>query len=129
MKFLLFALALLVLAYFAEGSANVFHFDYTDNNTLNEINENDKVIIDLEGNPTTGFKWTLFYLEGGALLQDGEPTFEKDNTHHGKPGLYRWYFRGFEPGHSKLRFVYARHWETTIPKDSFNLAIRVLRPN
>jgi len=127
MKLFLFVLTLVALACHCQAS-NVYHFDFTDNNTLNTITENDKVIVELEGNPTTGFKWDMFYLEGGAILQDGEPSYEKDNSHHGKPGLYRFFYRGFQPGHAKLRFVYARHWETTNPKDSFNIQVRVHRP-
>lgn len=45
-----------------------------DNNTNVALDVGDKVEVILDGRPTTGHIWQNFYLEGNAVLQDGEPV-------------------------------------------------------
>jgi len=94
--------------------------------TKQSIHINDKVIITLYGAPSTGFKWITYYLEGNAVLQDGEPDYEKDDgTHNGKGGYYNFYYRGFESGESDIKLVYAQHWNDDSLTSYYTLTINI----
>jgi len=112
--------------HFVFGFPQVFYFDETDNATTQTVRVMDKVVVQLSGNPTTGYKWANYYLEGNSLLQDGEPDFEKDgDVHHGKGGVFNFYYRGYESGMSVIRLVYAQHWNDFSPKTIYYMTVNV----
>jgi len=100
-----------------------------NNTKVSGVRKNDKILVELEGNPTTGYTWASYALEGNAILQDGEPTYEKNAPHHGKGGLFTFYYRAFQDGHSLIRLVNARHWDDDSDQDSFMVTIQVGQGN
>jgi predicted secreted protein len=102
-----------------------FNIDLFNEESYLPLKNNQKFIVELEGNPTTGFQW---YLEndfsetkivvplnlkenktGDYFSQPQDGTTVK----LGAGGLYHFKFQTHESGKGsdKLRFVYKRHWD------------------
>eukprot|EP01125_Pyxidicula_operculata_P022530 TRINITY_DN9264_c0_g1_i1.p1 TRINITY_DN9264_c0_g1~~TRINITY_DN9264_c0_g1_i1.p1 ORF type:complete len:125 (+),score=27.71 TRINITY_DN9264_c0_g1_i1:70-444(+) len=107
----LFALVVLLLVV-APTSAKVVEIGFDSNNTDVKAQVNDNVIVHMRGQPTTGHRWNLFYLEGTAIIQDGEPFFLPDHHNPGAPGIYVFPYRALSKGTAKLRLVEGRDWES-----------------
>jgi len=82
-----------------------------DNNTNVALKIGDKVQVVLAGRPTTGHVWQNFYLEGNAILQDGEPYYVRNHTNPGSDGLYYFPYVANQIGDSRLRLTEGRSWE------------------
>lgn len=75
------------------------------------------LIIRLPGNPTTGYRWSLFGPTGNALKVAGEATYEPDpaaGNRVGVGGVEFWRFVAVRAGTAELRFEYRRPWETGV---------------
>lgn len=76
----------------------------------------DTLEVRLEGNPSTGYEWSVAAPSGSALTQVGERTFVSKSTLLGAPGVYIFRFKAESKGTEELVFTYKRAWETT-PED------------
>jgi len=99
-----------------------------DNNTNIPAVLEDKVLIQLDGKPTTGHVWTSFYLEGNAILQDGEPYFQRNRTNPGAPGWFYFPYVAFQIGDAKVKLVEGRSWESN-PINVFMCSFTVTKGN
>eukprot|EP01126_Amoeba_proteus_P060885 TRINITY_DN810_c0_g1_i17.p1 TRINITY_DN810_c0_g1~~TRINITY_DN810_c0_g1_i17.p1 ORF type:complete len:134 (+),score=23.13 TRINITY_DN810_c0_g1_i17:97-498(+) len=108
MQLVVFALSLLAIVV---QSAYV-PLTLSNNNTIIEVQLEDKIDVILPGRPSTGYVWTNFALEGNAILQDGEPYFVSNSSLHGGPGIYHFPYVANEVGTSSLTLVEARSWES-----------------
>ncbi len=82
--------------------------------------------VTLEGNPSTGYEWTVAAPAGTALEQVGEAEFKSQSTLTGAPGTYLFRFKAKAKGETELKFEYKRSWETT-PQDeklSFKVSVK-----
>ena len=82
--------------------------------------------IELDGNPTTGYVWTVEADPEWAV--EIEETYESDSTDEmlsGVGGTYTYYVTGVEPGEVTLTFTYARPWESVQPwqKETYRLLV------
>ena len=68
------------------------------------------LIVELPGNPTTGYEWTVAQNDA-SLLQPQEPSYEPDSSAIGAGGLYTFRFRALKKGAALLRLTYRRSWE------------------
>jgi inhibitor of cysteine peptidase len=74
---------------------------------------NQELLIDLPGNPGTGFSWAIEHAPA-FLKQIGEEEYVPDKPSGnmvGAGGAFRWRFLAQEKGTDTLRFVYRRPWE------------------
>lgn len=74
--------------------------------------EGGSLIIELRGNPTTGYSWTHSE-EGGSLSFRGEEYKQDPAAPNvgGVGGTYVFTYELSEPGASTLTFIYLRPWE------------------
>ncbi len=72
--------------------------------------------VALEGNPSTGYEWTVATPAGGILKQVGTTEFKAQSTLVGASGTYLFRFKAERKGEEELTFTYKRSWETT-PQD------------
>lgn len=82
--------------------------------------------ITLEGNPSTGYEWTVAAPTGTVLEEVGKPEFKAQSTLTGAPGTYLFRFKAKAKGEEELKFQYKRSWETT-PQDetvSFKVSVK-----
>jgi inhibitor of cysteine peptidase len=76
----------------------------------------DRLLVALEGNPTTGYEWsnTLLY-EYAPLREIGEPEFRPDSDLVGAGGLFLFRYEAVGIGPQAFRFAYQRPWESVEP--------------
>jgi len=81
--------------------------------------------VTLEGNPTTGYEWTVQAPSGTALEQVGKAEFKPQSTLAGAPGTYLFRFKAKAKGETELKFDYKRSWETTPQDEKLSLKVSV----
>jgi len=76
----------------------------------------DRLLICLEGNPTTGYEWanTLLY-EFESLQQLGEVESRPDSGLLGASGSFLFRYEAVASGPQAFRFAYRRPWESVQP--------------
>ena len=77
-----------------------------------------ELVVTLDGNQTTGFRWALTRAASPVLTQIGEATYvarAADGRETGSGGLTTFRFRADEAGSTSLAFSYRRPWEANIP--------------
>jgi len=68
-------------------------------------------IIELEGNPTTGYQWHLTLDESQVKLLDQQ--YQTTGSGFGGGGLERFVFQPVKRGKTSIHATYKRQWETT----------------
>ena len=73
-------------------------------------------VIELEGNPTTGYSWTYTMSPEGIVRESARGHREKPGDDGGVTGKsFLFVFEAFAPGETELRFTYRRPWENEEP--------------
>jgi inhibitor of cysteine peptidase len=86
----------------------------------------DTLVVELEGNPTTGYTWEAVELDQAVLEQVGEPEYNAESDLLGAPGVIILRFKAVGPGQTLLKLVYHRPWEQDIPpEETFEVMIAV----
>ena len=106
---------------FAESKPRVFRAD----DSSISVKKGKQFVVVLEGNPTTGYEWTL---EGRSKLAklDGH-RFKSSSKLPGAGGEYRFTFLARRRGTDTLEFRYARPFMPNDPQartQSFELTVR-----
>ena len=86
-----------------------------------------ELVIQLPGNPSTGYTWEAKDLDAGMFQQVGEPVFVSSNTNLvGSGGTLTLTFRVLKTGPAALTLVYHRPWETNVaPLQTFSIKATV----
>ncbi len=83
--------------------------------------------IVLEGNPTTGYSWTVEECGPDVLSCIGEPRYTSDSQLIGAGGVYQFVFKAESVGSGMLKLIYHRSWETNVPPEkTFCLLVNVV---
>jgi inhibitor of cysteine peptidase len=88
------------------------------------------LVVQLPGNPTTGFSWQARTAADSVLESMGEPTYIQNPARLGMTGVggtESWQFKAVKAGSETLRLEYVRSWETnTAPAKviTFDLVVR-----
>jgi inhibitor of cysteine peptidase len=86
-----------------------------------------ELIIQLNGNPSTGYTWEAKDLDATMFKQVGGPKFSSSNPNLvGSGGTMTLTFRVLKTGNATLTLVYHRPWETSVePVDTFSITAMV----
>ena len=88
------------------------------------------VTLTLQGNPTTGYEWTVKKFDNAGVLRtllDGVYTANADEPGLvGMGGTYVWSYKAIEPGEAHVDMIYARPWETDAPAETFSMTFMVM---
>ena len=86
-----------------------------------------ELVIQLVGNPTTGYTWEAKDLDASMFKQIGDATFSSSNPDLvGSDGSITLSFRVLKTGTANLTLVYHRPWETNVePVDTFSITAMV----
>lgn len=97
------------------------------NNSTVELNAGDSLIIDLAGNPSTGYQWQVTESDPALLEQMGDPEFVADDpAAMGSPGRVTLRFRAVGSGRAHLQLAYQRPFEPGVsPEQSFGVEVTV----
>lgn len=80
--------------------------------------------VELAGNPTTGYEWTVAQIDSAYLRLAGS-TYTADSSAIGSGGTYVFRFESLRAGRTVLGLVYRRAWETTAADQTFTLTVDV----
>jgi inhibitor of cysteine peptidase len=84
-------------------------------------------VVELDGNPSTGYTWEAKDLDDSMIQQVGEAEFQSSNPGLiGAGGTLTLKFKTLKVGTTSLTLVYHRPWETGVkPLSSFTTMITV----
>jgi len=113
---------------------------YLDESLIVDVNEKDDggqvvleqgqiLVVTLESNPSTGYRWEVVEDPNSILEQVGEVEFvpsEQDEEIVGAGGWEIFRFKGVSTGQEILKLVYHRSWETDVePVNTFSIEVVV----
>ncbi len=109
------------------GKGTQMKLTSADNNKTIDVKTGDLVVIDLEGNPTTGYNWEAKDLDTSMLEQVGEPEFKSsDPSLVGSGGSIRLTFKALKAGTTTLNLIYHRSWEKDVaPINTYSVVVTV----
>ena len=85
-----------------------------DNGSTVQVGTGGDMVLELRGNPSTGYGWQVTANDDSILLSVYK-GFVPDTDLVGSPGLEKFSFHVMAPGAASLRLVYSRPWETDTP--------------
>lgn len=86
-----------------------------------------RILVNLAGNPSTGYTWLLTSTNGDAVLSDGPATFTPDTPGMpGSGGTFSFPFQAVKPGTSALGFAYRRSGTPPSTAQTFSVTIQVI---
>ena len=92
-----------------------------------ELAVGERLVVRLDGNPSTGYTWEVQEGTGPVLRQVGETEFSGgDPSLVGSGGTLTLTFEAVQAGTTALVLVYHRPWETEVePADTFTVTVSV----
>jgi inhibitor of cysteine peptidase len=100
--------------------------DAAKNGSTVELKKGQSLVVELEGNPSTGYNWQAADLDEAILKQVGEPEFEAESDLVGAPGTVTLRFEAAGAGQVELKLVYQRPWEEAVePLETFTVQVTV----
>ncbi|MBU1050654.1 protease inhibitor I42 family protein [Candidatus Bipolaricaulota bacterium] len=101
-------------------------FTEADAGAHGTLRAGDRLLVVLEGNPTTGYEWTntLLY-EFATLRQIGDVEFRPESGLIGAGGLFLFRYEAIAVGPQAFRFAYQRPWESAEPERLLEFSVDV----
>jgi inhibitor of cysteine peptidase len=101
-----------------------------DNGGLVEVDAGQILVLTLESNPTTGFRWEVVGEKEAVLQSTGDAEFklasELDPPPPGTGGVEVFRFEAVEAGETLIELVYHRPWEEGVePLETFSIQVTV----
>jgi inhibitor of cysteine peptidase len=90
--------------------------DGSKSNGKLELNVGDSLMVNLMGNPTTGYQWQVASLSSEVLDWTEGPTYQPSTPGRiGSGGIFRFGFKAVRKGRATVKLVYRRSWEEGVP--------------
>lgn len=100
--------------------------DAGDNGSQITLREGQLLVVQLEGNPSTGYTWEPAEFEEGTLSQVGEVQFKSESDLPGAGGMLTLRFKAVQAGQTTLNLAYLRPWEEGVdPLETFSVEVIV----
>ena len=120
-------LAASLLAGCGDGSAENLVITEDRNGETIALEKGDGFSVELSGNPTTGYEWTVVRIDADFVRLE-ESSYDSDSSAIGSGGTYVFRFETLQAGETTLAFAYRRSWETTASDRTFTLALDIQDP-
>jgi predicted secreted protein len=86
----------------------------------------DRLLVALEGNPTTGYEWAnVFFYEFAVLRESQEPEYRAESDLIGGGGVFLFRHVAVATGPQSFRYVYQRPWESGEPLEVVEFSVDV----
>ncbi len=97
----------------------------SDNGKAINVRTGGQIVVELEGNPSTGYTWESINLDTRMVQQVGESNFKSSNPGLvGAGGTLTMTFKTLKAGKTNLTLVYHRPWEKNIePQSTYVITI------
>jgi inhibitor of cysteine peptidase len=99
----------------------------SDNGTTIELEVNNTLQVELQGNPTTGFTWED-QSPSTEILHETAHTYVPSSNLVGAGGTYRFTFKAISVGITQISFIYYRVWEGDVPPEKRFVITVITRP-
>lgn len=73
------------------------------------------MVITLQSNPTTGYRWEFVDLDQAQFAEQGEAEFKSDSNLLGAGGVEIFRLKILETGEGAIHMIYHRSWEKNVP--------------
>ena len=98
----------------------------TDDGASLALRVGDRVMVELEGNATTGYTWTnAMEVEYAVLREMQEPEYRAASDLLGAPGVFLFRYVAVDVGPQTFRFIYHRPWESVEPLETVQFTVHV----
>ncbi len=102
-------------------------FGEKDNGALVQVRRGTRITIELNENPTTGYRWMISSIDETFLVPAGDDFVPPDQKSRGAGGLRRFFFRAKSAGSTALTLINKRAWQRDDQAvGAFNLIICIL---
>jgi len=119
-----FVVMLFVLS--ACDGGRVINISRTDAGKEVKLDVGDTLVIELDGNITTGYSWVIDSVDSEVLEILGEPEYTGESKLPGAPGVFKIQLKAIGTGETKLVLNYLRPWEVDVdPIDTFEVLVIV----
>jgi inhibitor of cysteine peptidase len=114
----------------ADAKSEEVNLSAKDNGGLVEVDAGQILVLTLESNPTTGFRWEVVGEKEAVLQPTGDAEFklasELDPPPPGTGGVEVFRFEAVEAGDTLIELVYHRPWEEDVePQETFSIQVTV----
>jgi inhibitor of cysteine peptidase len=89
--------------------------DDEDAGSIVQLAESDMLVVELDGNPSTGYNWFVRSIDETVLKQDGDAEFAAERDVPGSPGIVTLRFNAVGEGTTTLDLAYYRDFEPNVP--------------
>ncbi len=115
----------MVCAAFASASDSVKVLTRKDNASSVRIAAGDRLTIELPGNPTTGFMWSVVSVDTASFRISEAEVIRSGAKRNvvGAPSLFRWHVEALKESSGTIKLAYARSWEKVPPAEVFSVTL------
>ena len=104
-----------------------YTFSAKDNGASVEVQRGANIVIELNENPTTGYRWAITNIDEASLQPTGDEFVAPNDATPGAGGLRRFFFRTKRAGSTALTLINKRAWQSDDrAADTYSLAIRIV---
>ena len=99
-----------------------------DNGALVQASRGSKITLELEENPTTGYRWIVNGIDEIFLVPEGDAFLTGDQMGLGAGGVRRFFFRAKGTGYTSLNLINKRAQQSDNEAIGvFKLALRIVK--
>ncbi len=121
-----FAAAFLAAETFGGNPPPTTSLDESDNGRTVTVPNGAQLMLQLPGNPTTGYSWEAATSILGVIKESTPPVYKPSGGALGSGGTYTFWYEAVGKGRTELTLVYRRSWETNVaPLKTFKVIIAV----
>jgi inhibitor of cysteine peptidase len=82
-----------------------------DDGAVVEVAVGEQIVLELEGNATTGYTWAVTAVDPAVLAPAGDPEYRSESDADGAGGTYTFRFDAVGPGETEVVLKYFPSWE------------------
>ncbi|MFH1330908.1 MAG: protease inhibitor I42 family protein [Actinomycetota bacterium] len=84
-----------------------------------ELAVGEQIVVELDGNATTGYTWEVTAVDAAVLAPAGDVDYRSESDADGAGGAFTFRFDAVARGETTVTLVYHRSWEDAAPVDVF----------
>ena len=101
-------------------------FNGKNNGASVKVQRGAKITIELQENPTTGYRWTISSIDEVLLEREGDEFLPPDQATPGAGGQHRFFFRAKGASSTALILISKRAWQRDDQAiGTFKLRVRI----
>lgn len=100
-----------VVVLVVRGANGVQTLGEDDDGAVVEVAVGEQIVLNLEGNATTGYTWAVTAVDPAILAPAGDPDYQSESDADGAGGTYTFRFDAVGPGETEVVLMYFPSWE------------------